>query len=796
MVPLRISGEDEEVIDLRGEEVVIDLKGQKEAQAKAGPQGQTAAATGKTAAAGAAPGPGPVQAPTSATKATAGTGQKLKAAAHAGSSAIGATAGAPAAGQAPPSGPATGKAAKGGDGGKVGVWDLLRTKNGRSVAVALVALMVVAAVVLGSFGNESPVAVIDADPDSTTVTDGHVIVLSGNRSNDPDGRVERYRWDFDEKMFHLVDGKTSSDAIIHGYFRVGNSPDDDAGGVEAHGITLTVTDNGGASGSTTITFEVHPLVVNTVPERIGDSGDFRVYGNLSITNGNGLYELEGGNGPFKVDDTIDRIQLGYHGTQRSSVTDSGMIADGFLREHHAYGRSNEFTISVIEDRSYVHLKKTNSNQPVRDSSGMRGRLDTHIYAPLNLAIRTDLLIEEGDMEVGDLMTKSFEIKGRALGYEPVTAGDNVLHIANISETFDTGMFGNENYGDAEIRWSVDRVQPRKVGELGWIPGLLVQVNIVYKQYEPEIRYVIGDGIPYPLQVFVRIEAVTENGTVVSSDADRYLTGYTIGTVGLPSGGENFTSEVSRLEYQRYDATTWESRSGTPCNAPMVDLDDQNSGDESKRHGFFEEIGNANMFQDQGNDGAIEKAKRDDPEFSDYLGDHPNAYCTWTMYNETHPALAPNRKTWNLTFGEEGSGEYYNVEVRSDRPNNAVTENSLGAFEDQVMRIGRDEIGDVISYASGIDRIYQFGLEYEPLVQEHLFKSNGETDFEDASAGAATQVPYVPTIVHQQNASYAYYAVGRSREVSAMVDATNGQLMYFVHDEGDIDLLWLLQGLSG
>jgi hypothetical protein len=87
--------------------------------------------------------------------------------------------------------------------------------------------------------NQPPVAVINADPTSGEVA--LKVNFDGSNSLDPDGEIVSYEWDFG-------DGETDTGSIVtHTY-----------GCDDTYTATLTVTDNDGASDSTTAQINVTP----------------------------------------------------------------------------------------------------------------------------------------------------------------------------------------------------------------------------------------------------------------------------------------------------------------------------------------------------------------------------------------------------------------------------------------------------------------------------------------------------------------------------------------------------------
>ena len=88
-------------------------------------------------------------------------------------------------------------------------------------------------------GNQPPIASFTATPSSATV--GSPVAVSAAASSDPDGTIASYAWNFG-------DGTTASGvSASKSYVTAGT-----------YTVTLTVTDNGGLTGSTTRTVTINP----------------------------------------------------------------------------------------------------------------------------------------------------------------------------------------------------------------------------------------------------------------------------------------------------------------------------------------------------------------------------------------------------------------------------------------------------------------------------------------------------------------------------------------------------------
>lgn len=104
----------------------------------------------------------------------------------------------------------------------------------------------------GGDGNDSPTADVNVSPNSPEP--GETVEFNASGSTDPDGVIESYEWDFGD------DSTGSGETTSHSYESEGE-----------YTVTLTVTDDSGASGTDSTT-----LSVSSAPEPPGD--EFKVIG--------------------------------------------------------------------------------------------------------------------------------------------------------------------------------------------------------------------------------------------------------------------------------------------------------------------------------------------------------------------------------------------------------------------------------------------------------------------------------------------------------------------------------------
>lgn len=118
------------------------------------------------------------------------------------------------------------------------------------------------------FINQDPEAKISTTPEiSNGVAVGTTINFYGDNSEDKDGEIESYKWDF--KTNKSDNATSTSKNPTYTYSTVGT-----------YTVTLTVTDDDGASGSTTASIEVVSSNLNAEftmspnPAEVGETVDF------------------------------------------------------------------------------------------------------------------------------------------------------------------------------------------------------------------------------------------------------------------------------------------------------------------------------------------------------------------------------------------------------------------------------------------------------------------------------------------------------------------------------------------
>ena len=143
------------------------------------------------------------------------------------------------------------------------------TRNSVSFSLLLVLIVGLTFLLTGcGFFNQGPTAKISTTPEiSNGVAVGTTINFYGDNSEDKDGEIESYEWDF--KTNKSDNATSTAKNPTYTYSTVGT-----------YTVTLTVTDDDGASNSTTATVEVvdsnlnAEFSMNPNPAEVGETVNF------------------------------------------------------------------------------------------------------------------------------------------------------------------------------------------------------------------------------------------------------------------------------------------------------------------------------------------------------------------------------------------------------------------------------------------------------------------------------------------------------------------------------------------
>jgi PKD repeat protein len=134
----------------------------------------------------------------------------------------------------------------------------------------------------------------------TSSATGLAVAFDGSGSSDPGGTISGYAWDFGDGTSGT--GQTAA----HTYAGAGN-----------YAVTLTVTDNAGATGSVSRTVTVTAPPADTVVA--ADAFGRTTAGGFGTADAGGAWTMSGGNTNFAVNNGSGAVTLGTAGAGRSAA---------------------------------------------------------------------------------------------------------------------------------------------------------------------------------------------------------------------------------------------------------------------------------------------------------------------------------------------------------------------------------------------------------------------------------------------------------------------------------------------
>ena len=292
-------------------------------------------------------------------------------------------------------------------------------------------------------GNQAPVANLSVSPSSTTT--GTPITFSGTGSTDPDGTIVGYAWDFG-------DGTTGSGVTVtKSYAAAGN-----------YTARLTVTDNGGLTGSKTAVVTITSSTASNVAlasaggvasaSSIYSSGNFAP---ANIING----ERAGanwGNGGGWADNTPnafpDWVQINFNGQKTIDRVVVYSVQDNYLSPVEPtdtmtftqYGLTS-LSVAAWNGSTWVTLASVTGNNLVKRTMTFTPVTTDRIRVTVNGALATWSRITEVEaFGVASTLPPSTTTLGSAPN--PSNVGDTVAFTATVSGTAPAGTVAFSDSG--------------------------------------------------------------------------------------------------------------------------------------------------------------------------------------------------------------------------------------------------------------------------------------------------------------------------------------------------------------
>ncbi len=197
--------------------------------------------------------------------------------------------------------------------------------------------------------NQPPTAVINGPTQGLV---GEALGFDGNNSNDSDGVIVKYEWDFG-------DGATANGVkVSHSYSKAGS-----------YQVTLTVTDDGGWSASATLAVQIEEPPANQPPAAVIEGPSHGLVGETLAFGGSGSSDSDGVIVRYAWDfgdgTTEDKVMVTHVYTQSGSyqvtltvTDDGGLSASATLAVQIEEPPANQLPLAVIEGPMTAQVGQT------------------------------------------------------------------------------------------------------------------------------------------------------------------------------------------------------------------------------------------------------------------------------------------------------------------------------------------------------------------------------------------------------------------------------------------------------
>ncbi len=651
----------------------------------------------------------------------------------------------------------------------------------RKIAVVgIAAMLVVLTFLTVDFTNSAPKAVIDISDDNPEL--GQIVVLSAGKSTDEDGDDLKFKWEI-EGTFKLLDGYSLKDKVVHGFWA--DLIDD----TETFEVKLIV-DDGTDTTVSKAEVDVDELVITLAPERLGDKAEYDFKGNMSI-QGDPLYQIE-----VDVLGSIDveKIYLKMTGTNELWIRKSEQIArDGFDVDHTTYERRSIQNMTIDEKASKVYtdtgdfplagefsLAKDSYIFNDADASNLgESRLTVMHNASLKTEDNHPIVVRDG------FQNPEYHLDARMTAF-PDIRNNKAFHISHfnggtLSPTSGTTI----NVNTASVDWTIEDVDNLQIGGENVSCFVVLVTPSSSSISSAALRFWVANGYSYPLKMTVDASGSTAEGHTWMTHASSTMTKYTAGLIEPPAHSNDF--DVSERGNDHQDIGDWINQ----------DHKVQRLGD---GHGF-KDIYEPHVMTDGG---AIEQGRHDTSDHSADLDgflnnndDGGDLVASFVQFNET---VDPSG-TWEfyLVDPSGGTDDAFHVVIddnEDDDDHYIDDEETFGEITDGG-NLDNPLTGDILTFSGSAD-VFYYNESGVPEIAE-LFDSSGDFRFRKGSYGAVVNAPFVNAISYSNNGEpspYAFVIADENFDFMASLDGDTGQLMYYLKNSGDGDLVVLMDALLG
>ena len=268
--------------------------------------------------------------------------------------------------------------------------------------------------------NVPPIA--SAGPDQTITAPASSVILNGSASYDPDGTIVSYSWVLISGLGSVI--ISNSNQVIAGVS--GLTPG-------SYTFQLTVTDNGGATSSDSVTVTVNPAINNNQPPVAMAGSDTTIYMPVSSfqLNASDSYDPDGNITSYQWQE-ISGPNIAVASYMDSPEVDLSGLEEGIyqfqLTVTDNQGASSTATINISVDKNSgtpdQFIVFPNPAQDIlncRINSSLNGTIRMVVYDMIGR-----LVIADEEQKSVDLYEKSLNVSGLATGLYSIQ-----VNIANM-----------------------------------------------------------------------------------------------------------------------------------------------------------------------------------------------------------------------------------------------------------------------------------------------------------------------------------------------------------------------------
>lgn len=594
-------------------------------------------------------------------------------------------------------------------------------------------------------------AIITVQPAFTDYNAGEIIIFD---AIDSEGDIDDHLWKMDND-FKIIEGALEERKVT-GYFSPSESTE------KNYTVTLTIK-KGTFEDSDSIDVTVMPLSIGLTSERLDDYGEYDVDGFFDLTNPDGIVSFKTEYEGEEITLIIRDIHIDFNTQEldpmNTQLKDAPNIEDGFWQKHSTYKRETNQNLELSGE-----VKGTATHpifpEPYEFTANIDGNMDSADeaytdYKTLN-TIKTyvvndiDLTISIANIPIIGTIDMPMTSHNELRSYPDLRKEPQRFRIEDLStEPIELGHTDAVEYGDIIYIWNAESVDfvynnPAIKVNLTLDSSTMARNNLD----EFFMNVWVAEDVSFPVRTYIYIESTLEGNTTTLIHKS-VMKDYSAGSAVIPDscaasapGGSHYYFKVPNKEYQ--NNTDWEY------------LPSEGQG--------------TNSFNAYPPEQAIQHAESD-AGFIAYKNNHPdlyvvNGYCSGTGERGIQDLF------WNLTFGEEGGKDGFNILVDKN-----------GVLESTELRIDAPpnstrEFDPILTFASSEQILVDLT---DTEIDDSVFNNQDEVDFSNVSYGIRANVAYptidITSIQVFERSKYAFYIQNPSKGYTLALDAETGQLLF-------------------